>query len=136
MYHFKDNRGFTLIELLVVMVLLSLSMSIILPLTVENVEKSRISGEIQLVDLFLREVKRDSFFLQQPLQIIFVGKQITVKGTDYAKTLNTEYIGFENVKVQFEPTGALPSEKVVAVADTRRWELSFEETETVWNDPD
>lgn len=136
MYRSKHYRGFTLIELLVVMLLLSLSMSIILPLTVENVEKSRISGEIQLVDLFLQEVRRDSFFLQQPLQIIFVGKQITVKGKDYAKTLNTEYIGFENEKVQFEPTGALPTKKVTAVAETRRWELSFEETETVWNDPD
>lgn len=136
MSHFKPNRGFTLIELLVVMVLLSLSMSIILPLTVENVEKSRISGEIQLVDLFLQEVRRDSFFLQQPIQVKFIGKQITALAKDYDKTLKTEHIAFDSVRVQFEPTGTAPTEKVAAAVDSRLWELSFEETETVWNDPD
>ncbi|QYJ85005.1 prepilin-type N-terminal cleavage/methylation domain-containing protein [Shewanella mesophila] len=136
MYHFKTKNGFTLIELLVVMLLLSLSMSIILPLTVDNVEKSRISGEIQLIDLFIQEVRRDSFFLQQPIQVKFIGKQITALAKDYDKTLKTEHIAFDNVRVQFEPTGASPTEKVAAAVDSRRWELSFEEKKTVWNDPD
>ena len=74
MYRFK--QAFTLIELLVVMALMTLSVSIILPLTIKQIDAARYRGERELSALFIQRMQHNSFFLSRPVTVNAGGKAL------------------------------------------------------------
>jgi prepilin-type N-terminal cleavage/methylation domain-containing protein len=90
----KLATGFTLIELLVVITIMSTILSLVAPLMIEQVDKTRAAAEYQQLNQYLADSSKVAFLKGQPVQFRFNGKQLVrYIGSDMTE-LNFQYLFF------------------------------------------
>jgi prepilin-type N-terminal cleavage/methylation domain-containing protein len=136
MFHSDHSRGFTLIELLIVMLIMSISLSIVLPLTVAQVDKARQRSERQLAVLFYHKAVQRAFFGGQSVRLKFLGKELSYGQAEERRQLKFEYLSFREAEVMLSSTGVIPAQKVEATIEGRIWGLELDKDEANWFNPD
>jgi len=136
MFRFKSSRGFTLIELLIVMLIMSISLSVVLPLTVEQVDKAKQRSERQLAVLFYQKAVQQAFFGSQTVKLKFLGKELSYGEGELRRQLRFEQLSFREAELTLTVPGAVPAQKVEAAIDGRIWVLELNRDEANWFNPD
>ncbi|MBU1309303.1 MAG: prepilin-type N-terminal cleavage/methylation domain-containing protein [Gammaproteobacteria bacterium] len=134
--YLSKAKGFTLIELLVVMVLMSLSLSIVLPITVNQVDAARQRAERQLCAMFFQQVHNSSFFLARPIEVTASGRMLTATAKDYQKQLALEYTAFTEQTVIIMPGGLAEPLSLKAYINEKAWQLVIDNEQAAWSDAD
>lgn len=129
-------KGFTLIELLVVMVLMALSLSIVLPITVNQVESARYRSERQLCAMFFQQVHNSSFFLSRPIEVTASGRMLTATAKDYQLQLALDYTAFAEQTVVIMPGGLAEPLSLMAYVNEKAWQLVVDNEKAIWSDAD
>jgi len=129
---FKASRGFTLIELLVVMLILSISIGIVIPLTVQQVDKAKERGEREIIVSYIETLQNASYFLSLPLEVSFSGSEIKTSIEDEEKSLTSKYIFFEDMDIQLSPFGTNLDASIDASIGERRWKLVLNDEKATW----
>ena len=136
MFRFKSSRGFTLIELLIVMLIMSISLSVVLPLTVEQVDKAKQRSERQLAVLFYQKAVQQAFFGSQTVKLKFLGKELSYGEGELRRQLRFEQLSFREAELTLTVPGAVPAQKVEAAIEGRIWVLELNRDEANWFNPD
>lgn len=134
MYRFK--QAFTLIELLVVMALMALSVSIILPLTIKQIDAARYRGERELSALFIQRMQHNSFFLSRPVTVNAGGKALVANSGNFTQRLDLQYIAFEEQHIEFLPLNTSVKLEFNASIGQTLWKLKIENQNAIWVNAD
>ena len=119
----KDNKGFSLVELLVVIAIMVVLVGVLAPTLLGNIEKSRVSSDIQVLDSIAGAVQSaigsDEKAYSEAMAIAAAGAECTVddlysgisyteggvtKTADSLKSLATEYLA--KAKIAFKGSDA------------------------------
>ena len=134
--HGSKPQGFTLIELLVVMLIMSISLSIILPLTMNQIESARYRAERSKVSVFITKVQSLGFFRSQAITLKASGRKLSAGWYGHNAELVLDYISFEEEKVQFN-AGFIPeSVELMAFINEQPWRLVINNEKTEWFNAD
>lgn len=131
---FRSESGFTLIELLVVMLLMAMSLSIIVPLTVEQVDSARARAERQKVIIALDRLKATAFFTSSSQTMLFEGKEVKQQSTDNILILN--YIAFEPATLKIHSDGWIDNTYITAYINEKKWFLQLQNETAEWVNAD
>jgi prepilin-type N-terminal cleavage/methylation domain-containing protein len=130
------SRGFTLIELLVVMLILSISLSIVLPLTMQQIESSRHRAERTKVSLFISRLQSLGFFGSQEITLMVSGRTMSAAMFGREARLGLDYVSFDENEVVFN-AGFLPeSIELSAYINERPWRLVVSNEKAEWFNAD
>lgn len=127
--------GFTLIELLVVMVIISFALGLVLPLTVDQVDKTKARAERELISRIFKQAKNDSYFINKPVQITVLGRKLTYVQGKRAKEWEFSFASFSEQSVKVTQYGFSVSYVDAAVAG-KNWRLDLNEKNIGWSDAD
>ena len=76
---FKVNvKGFTLIELMVVMAIVGVLSSLVIPFTVEMVNKAQVKQEVQELSLHIKRIRGETFAKGKRVELVFDGNEMSV----------------------------------------------------------
>lgn len=131
MYHFKRQAAFTLIELLIVMLLLSISIGIVIPLSVQQVESSKLRAERAKVVMIIEHLQSESFFKAKEIQVTVINHVLTVGDGDDKKEVKLNFIKFQEAKFLLTPLRSAPIELNARYADTQ-WVLVVGNEQPFW----
>lgn len=129
-------RGFTLIELLIVMFIMSISLSLVLPLTVDQVDKAKQRSERQLVVLFYKNAVQQAFFGSQTVKLKFLGKVLSYGEAERRREVRFEQLSFREAEITVTVPGVIPAQRVEVAIDGRIWVLELDKDEANWFNPD
>ncbi|HCU66675.1 MAG TPA: hypothetical protein DF774_13040 [Rheinheimera sp.] len=129
-------RGFTLIELLIVMFIMSISLSLVLPLTVDQVDKAKQRSERQLVVLFYKNAVQQAFFGSQTVKLKFLGKVLSYGEAERRREIRFEQLSFREAEITVTVPGVIPAQRVEVAIDGRIWVLELDKDEANWFNPD
>ncbi|WP_333796362.1 type II secretion system protein [Rheinheimera sp.] len=129
-------RGFTLIELLIVMFIMSISLSLVLPLTVDQVDKAKQRSERQLVVLFYKNAVQQAFFGSQTIKLKFLGKVLSYGEAERRREIRFEQLSFREAEITVTVPGVIPAQRVEVAIDGRIWVLELDKDEANWFNPD
>ncbi|MFC4656857.1 Tfp pilus assembly protein FimT/FimU [Rheinheimera marina] len=87
----KSSRGFTLIELMIVIMLLGLVMSLVGPLTMQQVDSARARSEQESLQRWLRQQSFEAYTRQQAVQLSFDGKGVYAYDADGRRILLKQF---------------------------------------------
>ncbi|MCV2883294.1 prepilin-type N-terminal cleavage/methylation domain-containing protein [Aestuariibacter sp. AA17] len=105
-----DSTGFSLIELLVVMSIVTLLMSLVGPLVLNQVEKTRVRVEVLELNSWLAGLPKQAIMLGSPLSLSFNGKQVAVKtGTQILSEKSFSYLFFKPADITYSRKGLTPN---------------------------
>lgn len=129
------SAGFTLIELMIVLVIMALSLSLILPLSMRQIDQAKERSERELVVLLLEKARRDSYFNSTPQQLTFSGKQVIFNWP--SETIyDLEFVAFAETTVQVEASGRSLAQQLSASIDGKRWILDIKYETSSWSHTD
>ena len=134
MYRYKPS-GFTLIELMIVLLILALSFSVIVPLSVRQVDQAKERGERDFVVLLLEKARRDSYFNSISQQLTFKGKQV-VSHWPAEKIYDLEFVSFADATVVIEASGHSSNQQLSAASGGKTWILAIEHETSNWSNAD
>lgn len=129
------TAGFTLIELMIVLVIMALSLSLILPLSMQQIDRAKERSERELVVLLLDKARRDSYFNSQSQQLTFTGKQL-ICHYPTEKVYDFEFVAFAEAHVQVEASGRSEPQQLSASIGGKRWTLEIEHETASWFNAD
>lgn len=119
------------------MAIMALSLSLVLPLTVDQVESARKRAEREKVVLFLRQATQNAFYYSEPVNVTVSGKRLTA---DYQNreqaVLETTYLTFEEQKFVLFALGPSIPTTLTAVISGNRWPLEVSREKITWLNPD
>lgn len=127
--------GFTLIELMIVLVIMALSLSLILPLSMRQIDQAKERSERELVVLLLDKARRDSYFNSTPQQLTFTGRRMVGYWPE-EKVYDFEFVAFSDATVQVEASGRSVPQQITASIDGKRWKLEIEHETAGWFNAD
>lgn len=136
MFRSDSSRGFTLIELLIVMFIMSISLSLVLPLTVDQVDKAKQRSERQLVVLFYKNAVQQAFFGSQTVKLKFLGKVLSYGEAERRREVRFEQLSFREAEITVTVPGVIPAQRVEVAIDGRIWVLELDKDEANWFNPD
>lgn len=129
----SKSLGFTLIELLVVMVIISFALGLVLPLTVEQVDKTKARAERELITRIFKQAKNDSYFNNKPVNISVIGRKLTSKQGERVNEWEFSFTSFSEQQVTVTQYGFSASYLDAAVSG-KSWRLDFNEKNFGWSD--
>lgn len=89
------QKGISLTEILVVLMILSASVSLVAPLTIERVEKSKIKFEQKELSLLLKKLQRQAKWTRSTIEIKASGRNLQV----FANGAPLEIKRFDKIKL-------------------------------------
>lgn len=120
----KLRHGFTLIELLVVISIMTTILSLVGPLMIEQVDKTRAAAEFRQLQQYISDSAKVAFLKGQPVSFVFDGKQLQRELGENQVTVQYDYLFFSQQRVVINANGFTAS-KLVSVRKGRT-ELSIE----------
>lgn len=101
------QRGFTLIELLIVMTLIGLGLSVVAPLGMTQLEKSRAFDEAMQLEQFCQSVSNKAYLSGQQLSITVENNRLILAYTDATELaqLDFRYLSFPRQQITFNQHG-------------------------------
>lgn len=136
---FRSNSlpisGFTLIELLVVMVIMSVSLGIVIPITMGQVDATKERAEREHVLLFIERQRTASLFSGQPIELNFNGKRLSATpafNKEDESIYELDHISFGEYTHQLSPYFT-EEQKLTAIIRQRNWVLTIENEKAVWS---
>lgn len=101
----KRITGFTLIELLVVITIMTTVLSLVAPLMIEQVDKTRAAAEYHQLEQYISDSAKVAFLKGQAVLFRFDGKQlIRHTGSDEA-VVDFEYLFFTQQSLMINANG-------------------------------
>lgn len=131
---FLFNRGFTLIELLVVMLLMAISLSIVMPLSIAQVDSARARAERQKVLIAIERTEAIAFFTASAQKLVFQGKDIKYPANTTSIALN--YLTFEPAELLIQPDGSVNNTNLTAYINEKKWVLQLNNETAEWLNTD
>jgi prepilin-type N-terminal cleavage/methylation domain-containing protein len=101
----QRHNGFTLIELLVVITIMTTVLSLVAPLMIEQVDKTKAAAEFAEVAQYVNDSTKVAFLRGQAARFIFEGKQLTRQIGKENVVLTFDYIFFPRQIVQINANG-------------------------------
>lgn len=101
----RSNKGFTLIELLVVITIISVLLSIVAPLMIEQVDKLKASAEFREAEQYVSDSAKVAFLRGQTVHFNFDGKQLSRSVGPEQINLEFDYLFFPQQLLQFNANG-------------------------------
>lgn len=130
------QRGFTLIELLIVMVIMSLSLSLVIPITMQQVDAAQARAERNKIVQWVEQVKIRSYFAKSPMLLLFEDYKLTASLGEDNYELPLQHISFPEQQVKIYPEGRIEQGDVKAVIRQANWILVINDEETRWSNAD
>ncbi|MDP5149821.1 type II secretion system protein [Rheinheimera baltica] len=94
MYLSNRQSAFTLIELLIVMLLLSISIGIVIPLSVNQVESSKVRAERAKVIMLVQHLQSESFFKAKEIKVLAKDNSLVVGEKDKQEEVKFSFLNF------------------------------------------
>lgn len=110
----KLRHGFTLIELLVVISIMTTILSLVGPLMIEQVDKTRAAAEFRQLQQYISDSAKVAFLKGQPVSFVFDGKQLQRELGENQVTVQYDYLFFSQQRVVINANGFTAS-KLVSV---------------------
>lgn len=127
--------GFTLIELMIVLVIMALTLSLILPLSMRQIDQAKERSERELVVLLLEKARRESYFNSVSQHLTFTGKQVICNWP--SETIhNLEFVAFSEATVQVQASGRSVHQQLSASIAGKRWILDIKDETSSWSNAD
>ena len=127
-----QKKGFTLIELLVVMVIMSVSLSLVLPLTVQQIDAAKYRAERTKVVTFLNQYQSLSFFRAEAITLYASGRRLAAEYAGKTTELPLEYVTFEETTFQFTPNIVVETIDIHAFINEQPWRLVIQNETAEW----
>lgn len=112
---------------------MSISLGVVIPLTVEQVEKARERGERELVVSHLKTLQQTSYFYSRPLTVKFSGATIKTTVNNEERDFESTLIFFEAAEIELIPMGMNSEFVIDASIGERKWKLSLNENQATWS---
>ncbi len=100
--------GYTLVELMIVMVIVSLIMGVVGPLTIRGMEKAEAKSELLSIKNWLKQISYQAYASGKELNFIVAGKRIVLSEQNnerVLKSVEVEYLFFQPQKITFNNKG-------------------------------
>lgn len=101
----KRGAGFTLIELLVVIAIMTTVLSLVAPLMIEQVDKTRMAAEFTEVEQYVNDSTKVAFLRGQAASFLFDGKQLSRQIGEENVVLSFNYLFFPRQSLQINANG-------------------------------
>ncbi|CAM5205923.1 pilus assembly FimT family protein [Alishewanella longhuensis] len=136
---FRSNQpaisGFTLIELLVVMVIMSVSMGIVIPITMGQIDATKERAERERVVYFIEKQRTASLFSGQPIELNFNGTRLSATAIfdkENEVVFELDHISFGEQTHQLSPYFTAEQE-LTAIIRQKNWVLTIENEKAFWS---
>jgi prepilin-type N-terminal cleavage/methylation domain-containing protein len=100
-----NNRGFSLIELLVVMIILSITLAIIGPMTIEQVDKANARSELTSFKNTLKAMSNQAFSTSEAIALSLSNKVMKTNAGNKESKHTFEFISFPEQIIYFNHNG-------------------------------
>jgi prepilin-type N-terminal cleavage/methylation domain-containing protein len=121
----RSTRGFTLIELLVVITIMTTILSLVAPLMIEQVDKTKASAEYHELEQYLSDSAKVAFLKGQPVYFQFDGKQLKRKiGADTVQ-LDFTYVFFPPQSLLINANGFTDSRYIDVISGKKSLKLEL-----------
>lgn len=140
----QTTKGFTLLELLIVMLLMSLSVSLVGPSLLNQIEKSRINSEIGVFQKQISLLQQRAYLSKSPLWLKLEGKRVlvfngrselisnTTMSTNTRKSDSSssvfyefEWLFFAPVKLEINQHGVITPQQVKASVNQKVYSIDL-----------
>jgi len=123
----RRTRGFTMIEILLVVVLISILITLVAPLGVEQVEKARAQSEWLTLDREIGRLSLDAFLRSEFVTVNAAGKQLAWESDRGEKgVIEFEQLFFSPAqRVTINPNGIADRSKIEVLQRERRRSLAI-----------
>lgn len=101
----QTRKGFTLIELLVVIAIMTTVLTLVAPLMISQVDKTKAAAEFAEAEQYINDSAKVAFLRGQSIQFVFEGKQLTRRIGSEEIVLSFEYIFFPLQTLHFNANG-------------------------------
>jgi prepilin-type N-terminal cleavage/methylation domain-containing protein len=121
------RNGFTLIELMVVIAIMTTVLSLVAPLMIEQVDKTKAAAEFHEARQYLTDSRKVAFLKGQPVNFWFEGKQLRrVIGNDTV-ILEFQYLFFPRQHLQINANGFTEQNQVELITGNRQQHINLVE---------
>lgn len=121
------RHGFTLIELLVVITIMTTLLSLVAPLTVEQVDKSRAAAEFMEARQYLNDSGKVAFLRGQTATFIFDGKRLTRYLGEESVVLDFNYLYFPQQQLTINANGFAQQQYITVLTGNRTQQITLSE---------
>ncbi|MBZ9610284.1 pilus assembly FimT family protein [Rheinheimera maricola] len=133
LYRYNKLNGFTLIELLIVMTILALTLALVIPFSVKQVDNSLARSERQMVVLMLNRSADLSLLRSAPVRLKLAGRKISEHAVETPRELALDFISFTTeTELTIRPLGLINPVQIEAVIDGQYWLLKVENDKAIW----
>lgn len=126
----RHINGYTLIELMIVLVIVSMIMGLVGPLTIQSMEKAEAKSELLAIKNWLKQVSYQAFTSGKELHFVVAGKKIILQEENEKNALKTrelEYLFFQPQKFTFNSKGFVSPHIITGVYRDSTLELNLNE---------
>lgn len=120
------QRGFTLIEISIVLVISSLLIGIVGPLTVDSLERTSAKQELVEIKDFIRKVAWKSYLEGSTYRLDFKGKQVDVFNREILiKKHSLEYVFFREQSIMLNQHGFTENNVLEATVRKKQYRVEL-----------
>ena len=123
----KQRNGFTLIELLVVIAIMTTVLSLVAPLMIEQVDKTKAAAEFHQARQYLADSKKVAFLKGQAVRFRFEGKQLRRMIADDSVVLEFEYLFFPQQQLYIAANGFTMQKHIDVYTGNRQQQINLAE---------
>ncbi|MEH8015830.1 type II secretion system GspH family protein [Rheinheimera muenzenbergensis] len=122
-----QRNGFTLIELLVVIAIMTTVLTLVAPLMIEQVDKTKAAAEFHEARQYLTDSRKVAFLKGQLIVFTFEGKQLRRDIGSDSVTLEFQYLFFPSQQLQINANGFTDKTQITVVAGNKQQHIELAE---------
>lgn len=119
-------KGFTLIELLVVITIISVLLSLVAPLMIEQVDKTKAAAEYQQLEEYISGSAKVAFLRAQKAHFLFEGKRLYRTIGSEQTVVDFNYLFFSKQGMTISSNGFFDSEHINVIKGNSELTLDLE----------
>lgn len=120
----KRQYAFTLLELLVVMSIVGLSLSLVGPLVLEQVDKTKANAEVKQLEQYIDMTLAGAYLAGQPIVLQFNGRQLLRQQHGVAEQVTFDYLFFQPQQLKINANGQLAQTHLQFTSLAKQLEIS------------
>jgi prepilin-type N-terminal cleavage/methylation domain-containing protein len=121
----QRHNGFTLIELLVVIAIMTTVLSLVAPLMIEQIDKTKAAAEYRELEQYLSDSAKVAFLKGQPIRFHFNGKQLRRIMAEETVKLDFRYLFFPPQQLSINANGFISQSHLNIVSGNKSQQINL-----------
>ncbi|HEY9041991.1 MAG TPA: type II secretion system protein [Rheinheimera sp.] len=123
----KKRNGFTLIELLVVIAIMTTVLTLVAPLMIAQVDKTKAAAEFAEAKQYILDSRKVAFLKGQVVNFSFDGKQLRRDIASESVVLEFKYLFFPRQQLQINANGFVDKTLINVITDKKQQNIELAE---------